>query len=711
MRLVPSLLVLCLIAAAGPAMANRPEAAPTVPYYGLLENHPDGPEKAAAPGPWLDEPLVGLAQIMADHTGFEKVHIPNDVFAFFDKGKPAQRVLVTILEPEKSARQKMLADPDPVAREEVRRMVAERISPVIEDLEAIPGFELERQYDNFPVFAARVDLGAIVALMEDPRVEIIEKIGFSERHTAQGIPMMNATTPRSQWNGSGITIAVIDGGTDYMHPALGGGPVPNGKVQRGWDFVNNQPDFLMPNSTHGTAVAGVAAGLNTNQGDFIGGVATGAKIAGLNVFPDGPGPADDSYVIAALDWTVNNQYGDPQNPILVVNMSLGSPSFMEGFCDTLKPAYTSALNAVFSAGMMTVASAGNEGFCFSIGYPACVASTVAVGAVYDANIGSQAWCLNFFSCLNIGMQCGNTEPPGALHFDQTTAGKMVTGYSNSGPALHIFAPSNDAQAPLTGGGYWEDFGGTSTAAPYTSGAVAVLQHSAKATRGRYLPPVEAFNILNGTGEFITDWKSPTISRRLVNLSGMIGLLESLPPAPSNDNFPGQRLQGYTGAVQGTTANATREMGEPAHTGQDQSGSVWYTWTAPAAGQTTISTCQAASFDTVLSVYTGNTVGNLFLLVENDDDCGVRSRVQFNAVAGATYRIAVAGFGTESGTFTLDWQGQPGPIGRAIGDFNNDGCVNFQDFLFLLENWGQSVQGADMGFNDFMTLLEHWGSGC
>ncbi len=467
----------------------------------------------------------------------------------------------------------------------------------------------------------------------------------------------------------------------------------------------------MPNSTHGTAVAGVAAGLNTDQGDFIGGVATGAKIAGLNVFPDGPGPADDSYVIAALDWTVNNQFGDPQNPILVVNMSLGSPSFMEGFCDTLKPAYTNALNAVFSAGMMTVASAGNEGFCNTIGYPACVASTVAVGAVYDANVGSKAWCLNFFSCLNIGVQCGNTDPPGALHFDQTTAGKMVTGYSNSGSALHIFAPSNDAQAPLTGGGYWDDFGGTSTAAPYTSGAVTVLQHSAKAQLGRHLLPVEAFNILAGTGEMITDWKSPQTSRPLVNLAGMIDLLEALPPAPANDNFPGQSLPGHTGAVQGTTVNATREVGEPAHTGQGQSGSVWYTWTAPAAGQTTISTCQAASFDTVLSVYTGNAVGNLFLLVENDDDCELRSRVQFNAVAGATYRIAVAGFGTESGTFTLDWQGQPGPSGRAIGDFNDDGCVNFQDFVYLLENWGGSVGGTPIGFGDFVALLENWGMGC
>ncbi len=52
-----------------------------------------------------------------------------------------------------------------------------------------------------------------------------------------------------------------------------------------------------------------------------------------------------------------------------------------------------------------------------------------------------------------------------------------------------------------------------------------------------------------------------------------------------------------------------------------------------------------------------------------------------------------------------------PEARAIGDFNNDGCVNFQDFMFLLENWGVQVDGTPMGFTDFMALLENWGAGC
>ncbi len=46
-----------------------------------------------------------------------------------------------------------------------------------------------------------------------------------------------------------------------------------------------------------------------------------------------------------------------------------------------------------------------------------------------------------------------------------------------------------------------------------------------------------------------------------------------------------------------------------------------------------------------------------------------------------------------------------------GDFNFDGCVNFQDFIILLENWGQEYQGTMMNFAAFIALLENWGAGC
>src|SRR5687767_6631963 len=57
-------------------------------------------------------------------------------------------------------------------------------------------------------------------------------------------------------DGRGHTVAIIDTGVDYKHPALGGawGKV----VVGGYDFVDNDSD-PMDESGHGTAVAGVIA--------------------------------------------------------------------------------------------------------------------------------------------------------------------------------------------------------------------------------------------------------------------------------------------------------------------------------------------------------------------------------------------------------------------------------------------------------------------
>ena len=123
--------------------------------------------------------------------------------------------------------------------------------------------------------------------------------------------------------------------------------------------------------------------------------------------------------------------------------------------------------------------------------------------------------------------------------------------------------------------------------------------------------------------------------------------------PANDLFANAVALPGSGsiAINGTTVDATREAGEtdPNFSG----GSVWYTWTPANSGVAAFSTCTYAG-DPTLTVYTGATVPTLTTIVGNDDACGLGSGVSFNAVAGTTYRISVAGLGGESseGTFTL-----------------------------------------------------------
>jgi hypothetical protein len=120
-------------------------------------------------------------------------------------------------------------------------------------------------------------------------------------------------------------------------------------------------------------------------------------------------------------------------------------------------------------------------------------------------------------------------------------------------------------------------------------------------------------------------------------------------APPNDNFVNAiALSGTSAITNGYNTNATSEVSEPAHAGFAATDSIWYTWTAPAAGSTTIDTFGSA-IDTRLAIYTGASVGALTLVGQNDDTApGTTSRVTFTAVAGTTYRIAIDGKSAANG---------------------------------------------------------------
>ncbi|MBX3728572.1 MAG: formylglycine-generating enzyme family protein [Candidatus Sumerlaeia bacterium] len=142
-----------------------------------------------------------------------------------------------------------------------------------------------------------------------------------------------------------------------------------------------------------------------------------------------------------------------------------------------------------------------------------------------------------------------------------------------------------------------------------------------------------------------------------------------PFPPANDNFAGTMLIGHEGAVFGSTQYATRQGGEPAHAGESDSPSVWYSWNAPGPGLARFSTCNETGFNSVLDVYTGNAVSNLRRVPWTNEDCEeLGSTITFTATTETTYRIAVAGNGTASGTFLLTWSGPETPPPPPNDDF-------------------------------------------
>ncbi|MGQ3190375.1 S8 family peptidase [Neoaquamicrobium sediminum] len=148
------------------------------------------------------------------------------------------------------------------------------------------------------------------------------------------------------------------------------------------------------------------------------------------------------------------------------------------------------------------------------------------------------------------------------------------------------------------------------------------------------------------------------------------------PRPENDNFANRTMIPPHGAIFGprsVTANntyATAESGEPLHANRPvATNSLWWRYTPATSGLITIDT-RGSSFNTVLAVYTGNSVRGLRVVVANDDDpdLGRRSKVVFNGVAGTQYQIAVAGgFGNNSGHIRMTVRGGGRHVVSSAGD--------------------------------------------
>lgn len=136
----------------------------------------------------------------------------------------------------------------------------------------------------------------------------------------------------------------------------------------------------------------------------------------------------------------------------------------------------------------------------------------------------------------------------------------------------------------------------------------------------------------------------------------------------NDAFSASRaITGSSTSIAGSTLAASRETGEPNHytpvpgdNAWPGVGSVWYRWTAPSSGTIELDLCET-NFDTILSVYTGGSLGTLNRVKDNNNACPNNpdgstnwgSKLTFEATAGTVYNIAVSGAGgLPAGIFTL-----------------------------------------------------------
>ena len=167
-------------------------------------------------------------------------------------------------------------------------------------------------------------------------------------------------------------------------------------------------------------------------------------------------------------------------------------------------------------------------------------------------------------------------------------------------------------------------------------------------------------------------------------------------APLADNFGAATpLSGITNVV-GSNFLASAELFEPPHAGESATHSVWAIWTAPVTGSYSISTSNS-TFDTVLGIYTGDSLSSLTLVATNDDaDLFIAwSRVVFRAYAGEKFHIAVDGSSGATGVIQLriapggppmaSWATSD-PSGRPVSS------LDFSNNLLMIDFW-ETICGA------------------
>ncbi len=340
-----------------------------------------------------------------------------------------------------------------------------------------------RTFEVMPYVTLTASSAAIRALSANPHVLRITEDIPEPPALDSSLPVINADDVRALGRtGNGRTVAILDTGIDADHPFFrdnnGGAPGTSRILSQAcYSDPNNDAgdnEFtLCPNGTttdltsadvdglancldgtanicdHGTHVAGIAAGDGTGvAGAPAAGVAPDAGIIAIQVFTrfdnagdcnPNPAPCVRTYPsdqIAGLNRVATLAANNPGWNVTAVNMSLGGGQNATA-CDG--DSRKAAIDTLLGAGIATVIAAGNNSFLNAVGAPGCISTAITVGSTTDADV--------------------------------------VSGFSNRGPLLDLFAPGSNIVASIVDDTYGSK-NGTSMATPHVTGALAVLRQEA-----------------------------------------------------------------------------------------------------------------------------------------------------------------------------------------------------------------------------------------